>query len=278
MARSLDSEIELALTAPCNSDEYWALVGPIQERGDDETFRAAVKLCADTDSESRYLGAAILGQLGDRANLEDRPFRSESVELLIGMLGSETDEDVLVSVAAALGYLEDPRAIGPLRDQRHHPDADVRHAVVLGLTPHEDDLAVDALVELSADSDSDVRDWATFALGRVLERDTPQIREALAERLDDTDGDTLDEAIVGLAYRGDSRAVEPLLARLDDGREGPLLDEALFELGARLDDLRLRPHLRDRWERRGADPDFSPERRDDDERLLNAARRYGIAE
>ncbi len=63
--------------------------------------------------------------------------------------------------------------------------------------------AVDVLAVLSRDPDTDVRGWATFGLGSMIDRDTAQVRAALIARLDDPDADTRGEALVGLAARGD---------------------------------------------------------------------------
>ena len=42
----------------------------------------------------------------------------------------------------------------------------------------------------SQDVEGEVRDWATMGLGSRLEVDNPAIRNALAARLDDLEGDT----------------------------------------------------------------------------------------
>ena len=73
---------------------------------------------------------------------------------------------------------------------------------------------MDALIRLSRDEHSDVRDWATFALGMLASEDTEDLREALVARLDDPDAETRLEAVHGLALRGDPRAVEPALELL----------------------------------------------------------------
>ena len=67
------------------------------------------------------------------------------------------------------------------------------------------------------DEDNDVRDWATFGIGQLLDDDSFEIRSALVQRLDDFDIDTRWEAIVGLARRHDRRAVEPLRQALATG-------------------------------------------------------------
>ncbi|GAA3672156.1 hypothetical protein GCM10022237_34780 [Nocardioides ginsengisoli] len=68
---------------------------------------------------------------------------------------------------------------------------------------------------LTVDADPRVRDAACFALGEQWrEIDTPELREALAARLDDIDRDTRSEALLGLAYRRDPRALPRVRAAL----------------------------------------------------------------
>ena len=61
---------------------------------------------------------------------------------------------------------------------------------------------MDVLTAMLRDEDSDVRDWATFALA-VRENDTPELRDALARLLFDADEDTAAEAAYALARRKD---------------------------------------------------------------------------
>jgi HEAT repeat protein len=70
-----------------------------------------------------------------------------------------------------------------------------------------------------------------MGLGSMLEVDSPAIRDALAARLDDQEGDTAGEALLGLARRKDPRALEPLLIWLDD-QPGNLIVEAAAALGS----------------------------------------------
>jgi hypothetical protein len=127
-----------------------------------------------------------------------------------------------------------------------HPDADVRLTLAQQLpflTTAEVPPAnlVGVAIGLSADPDHQVRDWATFAIGQQWrEVDTEAIRRALAARLDDDDRETRQEALVGLAYRRDPRALPRVRAALSrpDGEvwllemiaAGALGDPALHEL------------------------------------------------
>ncbi|MGH9126965.1 MAG: HEAT repeat domain-containing protein [Acidimicrobiales bacterium] len=63
-------------------------------------------------------------------------------------------------------------------------------------------------IQLSRDPGREIRDWATFGLGSILDLDSPAVRQALVDRLADEDIDTSCEALVGLAERHDERAFQ----------------------------------------------------------------------
>ncbi|MFN8077589.1 MAG: HEAT repeat domain-containing protein [Kineosporiaceae bacterium] len=136
-----------------------------------------------------------------------------------------------------------------------HEDAGIRRAVAstLPLLSQGDpptQAMVGACITLSADPDDSVRDWACCALGRQWhEVDTPELRDALAARLDDEHVDTRCEALVGLALRRDERALPRVVEALSRDTEevwsmelaaaGALGDPRLHEL--------VREH-RDGWD------------------------------
>jgi HEAT repeat protein len=66
------------------------------------------------------------------------------------------------------------------------------------------------------DNDPDIRDWATFGLGVQGNADTPEIREALLERLDDGNPDTREEAVAGLGKRKELRVLPDLIDLLQE--------------------------------------------------------------
>jgi HEAT repeat protein len=139
------------------------------------------------------------------------------MHVLLTLLEAEATPEVLASIGVALGHRADARAIGPLLPFQQHPDPDVRHAVVFGLLGQTDPRAVACLIALSADPEAHVRDWATFGLAVQIDTDTSALREALHARLHDPDGNTVGEAMVGLARRKDARVIAPLLAVLQTG-------------------------------------------------------------
>ena len=112
---------------------------------------------------------------------------------------------------------------------QEHPEADVRFAVTHALGGLENEQAIQALIDLSADPDHDARNWATFNLGSLIDTDSSSIREALVARLDEPDDEIRGEAIVGLSRRGDARAIPALMNLFDKLSPEVLRDWILME-------------------------------------------------
>ena len=155
---------------------------------------------------------------------------------LQAMLMRNDEPTVLVTIVESLGlaYAEEASlSVLPLAD---HADPLVRLEVARAAPGGVEsdlgvELAADTLIRLMDDSGDDVRDWATFGLGSVLSLDTPEVRSALVRRLDDPHFDTRCEAIVGLAARGDPRALAPTQEALRAGSVARLAVAAAKELG-----------------------------------------------
>jgi HEAT repeat protein len=224
-SRSTQELIELALT-----EENEDAVSILHFRGNQEVFAAASKLCDSQNPQERALGADILGQLG----IPNRTFPDESLAILLRMLECDQNTDVLNSIAVALGHLHDTRAISSLVRLKNHSCSSVRYGIVFGLLGYEDELAINALIELSSDRDDEVRNWATFGLGSQIETDTTAIREALYQRFlnEDTDEnyEIYGEALVGLAKRKDSRILNRLIEELSSDYVGVLAIEAAEQM------------------------------------------------
>ena len=203
--RSVDELISVALSEQ-DEDVFWDTVRALQWRGSQEVLDRASQLCRSFCVVERRTGADIMGQLG----VPDRTFPKHCLQVLLGMLESEQDHGVLQSILIALSHLRLSEVIEPVLRFRDHVDPEVRHGVVLALMGHEDVQAIEALIEFTRDPETHVRDWATFALGTQVEVDTPDLRDALMERLADDDDGTRCEALVGLARRGDRRVLTVL--------------------------------------------------------------------
>jgi len=206
-------------------------------------------------SLARELGAAVEGKPENVLGALPR---------LAGILAAETDAQVVIETVAALGQAWDEQAAQLILDnvRLDHPNAGVRVAVAQSLPNglEEDspmrDAVIEALITLSRDESSDVRNWACFGLGQV-EAASPEAKDALAAMLTDPHDDTRCEALLALAKTGDSRAGTALQQRLVSD------PDVLFRLellaAAELADPNLHPlllRLSQEWA--GDDDEFTP--------------------
>jgi HEAT repeat protein len=233
--------IDRALAIDDEDDHnYWAIVHDLHRLGGRSTFEEMASLCQDRSSAYRRLGLNVLAQLGYESG---RPFLEESLPIVISLCSRDEPDEVLVAAVAALGHLHDQRALQTVLGLGDYPDANVRRHVAMSLPSTAGDppdpRAVGMLIVLTEDENSDVRDWATFGLGTQLDVDNERVRQALLDRLDDSDGDTAGEAIVGLAARKDVRVVETITQRLARPQVGNLIVEAAGKMG----DSRFLPFL-----------------------------------
>ncbi len=219
--RTVD-ELFNATLSESDEESVWTAVCALHWRGTREVFQRAAELCVSQCSHERAVGADILGQLG----VHERSFPDESTKLLRSMLKIDEEADVLDSVLIALSHHHDLSAVPIVVRFSKHSDPDVRRATVFALTGYETQQAIECLLSLSNDPIPNVRDWATFALGTQIELDTPEIRDALADRLRDPDIDTRAEALVGLAYRKDGRTIDAMKKELSSASVGTLVIEA----------------------------------------------------
>lgn len=207
-------------------DEYWHIIAKVTKRGSSCEFDAAKALTESKDIVERQIGANILGELG----WTEKTFHEESVAILIQLLSDEAD-DVIASAAFALGHRNDPRGIPHLVKIIGHNNREVRYGVVSGLSGFDDEPAVDALIQLSRDSDYDVRNWATFGLGSLCSMDTEGLRKALIERLSEEDHEIRGEALIGLARLKDENVKEAIMKELIGEFHGGWVLEAAELMG-----------------------------------------------
>jgi HEAT repeat protein len=191
----------------------------------------------------------VLGQLGyvDRTY----PFRHSTYPILEQLLDDDFAPVVQASLTA-FGHLGAGDHIERVAALATHSEPSVRQAVAFALLSQPAGNAVSTLIQLSRDEIASVRDWATFGLGTQLDLDTPELRDALAARLEDSDPDTLAEAICGLARRRDPRTLEPFLRVLERDACAAATLVAARDLGSR-DLLQALKELRTRWT---ADPEL----------------------
>ncbi|MEU4576487.1 ankyrin repeat domain-containing protein [Nonomuraea sp. NPDC023979] len=212
-----------------DAETWWVVADTLGKRADDETYEALAKLCVSEDAREREFGVDAIAQFG--VTSEDKPYLERTLPLLQKMTTTEGNSQVLRSVLAALGHTGDPRALPQVLDVIGRPGhkRTMTDAIALAdvLPPdHAEGLAL--LIDMTRDDETEVRDWATAGLAG-LDADTPQIRDALAARLDDADLRTVAEATRGLRARGDERAqqgAKRVLEESDDPYAVELVTEA----------------------------------------------------
>lgn len=204
-----------------NSEQYWHIISELHKRGSSSEFEAARKLTDSSDPIEREIGADILGQLG----WSKQCFHTESVAILIKLLNDDID-DVIASAAFSLGHRNDACCIPHLLSLVGHKNARVRWGVAFGLCGLNDEQAAQGLIELSKDTDYDVKNWATFGLGSMCDINTEELRQALFERLSDEDYEIRGEALVGLAKRKDENIRDALKKELSYPFNGSWVLEA----------------------------------------------------
>ncbi|MFI6595327.1 HEAT repeat domain-containing protein [Nonomuraea sp. NPDC050536] len=216
-----------------DAETWWIVADTLGRRADEETYEALGRLCVSQDAREREFGVDAIAQFG--VTKDAKPYLERTLPLLQRMATTEPSPQVLRSVLAALGHQGDPRAFPHVMDiitQEGHTRT-MTDAIALAdvLQPgNAEGLAL--LISMTTDDSDEVRDWATAGLAG-LELDTPEVRQALADRLDDTDLHTVAEATRGLAERGDSRAeqgVKRVLAESDDEYARELVTEAAAKL------------------------------------------------
>jgi HEAT repeat protein len=203
-----------------DEDARWTAIQQLHALGTREVFDGAIRLCRSDDPSERIRGAEVLGQL--------HMWADEATATLVAML-DDPAESVIEAAIHALGQRQDARTIDPLSRIAQHEASNVRWAVATALEDLiADERAERVLLALMRDTDTSVRDRATFAVGSLSDHDTPRIRAALAERLGDDDRAVANEAALGLARRRDARAI-PYLATAFDASDGEL-EEAVDEI------------------------------------------------
>jgi HEAT repeat protein len=208
-------------------DAPWDAVTALRLLGTREVFEYARSWVESDDPRKRARGIDVLALLGQTVEHPSHSFPEESYDVVSQALGKESELGPMLSAIAALGHLRDLRAVPLIAPFHSHPNSEIRFSLAHALGGYADDaLGVETLLILMRDPDGRVRDWATFGLGVQGDADSVQIREALCQRLGDSNLDGRQEAIAGLAKRQDMRALQPLLGLLDQDFISPCMEEA----------------------------------------------------
>ena len=182
----MDEIFAQTLTGDCDDESAWEAVRTLRRMGSREVFERAAEWCISDSPLKRARGADVLAQLGRTVDHPSNNFPEESFSVVSALARQEKDPWPLSSAVHALGSIGNALAVPGVIEHRLHPDTDVRFAVASALGNFANDpRSVDALLGLMQDVDKDVRDWATFGLGVLGDLDSPEIRDALWQRVSD---------------------------------------------------------------------------------------------
>jgi HEAT repeats len=205
-------------------DDDSPALGLLQSSDSREIFEKASLSCRSTNPEERAVGVCVL------MRTPGRTFHDEAVDVISAVSKCESESIVLEALCYAMTHLDIVDRLDVLRLSTQSPDAATCFSAAYSLGGLDEDLAIDQLIILSSDPDDDVRNWATFGLGDMTECDTPELREALVERLEDTHEECRHEAILGLAKRHDGRVKPALLKALQSKKVWRMAIDAAKEL------------------------------------------------
>lgn len=224
--QNIDDLFERTLSGDYDDDLPWEAVHVLRGISTREVFDKAAEWCRSDDAVKRARGADVLAQLGRTSETPSTRFAEDAYAVLTELLQRETCIQPLDSAITALRFIENPSVVPLMASFGSHTSADTRFSVAFALGQFPDDpLSVQILLQLMADVDDDVRDWATFGLA-LGNSDSPEIREAFLRCMADSDEDVSEEAIVGLARRKDERILPRLLSELAQPSVGPRIVEA----------------------------------------------------
>jgi len=232
-AVAIDEAFAKTLLGEYDDDAPWEAVRELRRIATDEVFDRAVEWCRSNNPLKRARGVDVLAQFGRTSEHPSHACPQDSFLVIASLLKTEQELMPLRSEIFALGHIGDARAVRVLSRFQSHSEPEIRFALAcaLGNFP-SDPAAANVLVQLTHDEDQDVREWATFGLGALGEKDSPEIREALWDRLSDSFEDVRQEAIVGLVRLRDERVLTALLLALEqEDVPNIVIDAALDMLG-----------------------------------------------
>jgi HEAT repeat protein len=210
---------------------FWDNVRELRSRPNVYVFERSAQLTRSNDIEEILTGVQILAQLGSPL----RPFLKKTLNIYFQLIRSTKDPKVLSSIFFGIGHNNSNLSnaqIETLSKFKDSTNRQVKEGLVLALSGIDHPSAINALIQLSNDKASWVRNWATFAIGSQIERDSDSIKSALWCNTKDKSKNVREEAIKGLAARKDPAIKEILKNEISDlDNYSSLLLESIVDFG-----------------------------------------------
>jgi len=247
-----DQLLDVLLAQPvwAEGEGLFQLMGELQEQVASVWDR--LQSLVEGTPRERAVGALVLTQ---HVIAPAQRYRTEECrDRLLPLLPIERDPAPLAAIIHGIGVLmrdlDDDRVSGLLAPFADHSTGDIRFSVACALGWLNDDVAIRTLIALSADTDSDVRDWATFGLGTLGDNDTPEVRDALVANLNDDDSSAANEALLGLVKRADHRVLDQVFDYVTNDDVQQIREWNSFWMTLE--------ELLERWDTTPADPAWLP--------------------
>jgi hypothetical protein len=212
-----------------SKQSYWEYISILRSRPDNDVFRQCMGLTTSEIPKNRMAGIHVLAQLG----VSPRPFYHETINRCFELLENEKEPEVIMSILYGIGHNNEKLDKAQIKKLCSYTDTNsslIKEGLVFSLLGKNDADAIKTLIFFSTDKLSYIRDWATFGIGSLIEKNTIEIRNALWKRINDKHQDVKLEAIAGLAKRKDIRVKEIIKRELLGGEYGILLFEAILDL------------------------------------------------
>jgi hypothetical protein len=223
-----DEQLFQRLLTNKSEKAYWENISLLRKRPTPAVFEKCLELTKSDILKEKMAGINVLAQLG----IPPQPFYKPSITLFFELLETEKESDILGAILSSIAHNNHDLSKTQIDKLCIFADSDddlMKNGLVFALLALDNTNAINVLIELSSDKSSHIRNWATFGLGDMIERNTKKIRTALWNRTKDRHEETRFEAILGLAIRKDERVKDLIKRELQkDNACGSLLFKAII--------------------------------------------------
>ncbi len=191
----------------------WLNIHEMRSRPTINVFNKFIELSHSNNSKEREIAVLVLSQLG----IPPRPFIKQTLNRFFELLKTETDVSVIGAILFGIGHNNEcisKNEVEILCTFKDRKEFQIRDGLTFALGGVNDSLAIETLIYLTNDKSKTIRDWATFGIGTLTDRNNTNIKNALWKRVHDKDPIIRQEAIFGLAKRKDPRIKEILIKEI----------------------------------------------------------------
>lgn len=208
---------------------YWDNISELRKRVNEDVFNQAYEFAKSQIDKKKIIGIDVLAQLG----FDPRFRQEEIIKLCFELLQEKQSDDVLYSLFFGISHNNERltnEQVSQLITFKNSKKSEVRYSLVWAISGVDNPKAIETLIELSEDSFSSIRNWATFGIGTLSKQNNDRIIKALWNRTKDKHQETKLEAIVGLANRNQVAVKEQIIEELKNDEYGTLLFDAIETL------------------------------------------------